>query len=138
MSLFFPDPNDPPLPPQEVRIRRLSAEPWHDRRRVRVDLEVTPFQKRPHGEIRITNALGEEVASLSIIGAMMPKMSFTVHLRETEPSGVYTVHASLYYFEQPEESRSPSNEMEWMLKQREPRVVSTQVASFTISDISDA
>ena len=134
MSLFFSDPNDPPLPPQEVRIRRLSAEPWHDRRRVRVDLEVTPFQKRPHGEIRITNARGEEVASLSIIGAMMPKMSFTVHLREKDPSGVYTVHASLYYFEEPEESSAPSSEIEAMLRQRQPRVVSTQVASFAMSD----
>lgn len=133
MSLFFPDPNDPPLPPQEVRIRRLSAEPWHDRRRVRVYLEVTPFQKRPHGEIRITNERGEEVANLSIIGAMLPKMEFTVHLREAEPHGTYTIHASLYYQEMLE-GGNPSPDEDTPIRMLQPHVVSTQVASFVISD----
>ncbi len=132
MSLFFPDPNDPPLPPEQVRIRRLSAEPWDDRRRVRVYLEVTPFQKRPHAEIRILNERGEEVANLSIIGTMLPKMAFTVHLREAHPGGVYTVHASLYYQEVPRASDLASGETGATLMPGEPQIVSTQVTTFSI------
>ena len=42
MDIFFQDPTDIPLPPEEVRIRELTAEPWPDGRRVRVYVELTP------------------------------------------------------------------------------------------------
>ena len=56
MDMFFADPNDPPLPPEEVRLRELRAEPWPDVLRVKVFLELTPFQKRPSAEGSIRNA----------------------------------------------------------------------------------
>ena len=99
MDIFFTDPNDIPLPPEEVRIRNFRAEPWPDKRRVRVYLEITPFQKRPNGEIEICNAEGNEVASLTIIETIDPKMDLTVHLRVAEPAGSYTASAVIYYYE---------------------------------------
>jgi hypothetical protein len=83
-----------------VRIRRFRAEPWPDNRRVRVYLEITPFQKRPNGEIQITDAPGNEVAHLSIIETIDPKMDFTVHLRADVIGGQYTASATVYYYEQ--------------------------------------
>ncbi|MEN8172069.1 MAG: hypothetical protein ABFS03_04235, partial [Chloroflexota bacterium] len=62
MDIFFTDPNDIPLPPDEVHIRKLSAEPWPDKKRVHVNLEISPFQKRPSGEIILTDSDGEEAA----------------------------------------------------------------------------
>jgi hypothetical protein len=85
-----------------VRIRQLLAAPWPDNRRVRVVLELTPFQKRPNGEIRILDSLGEEVANLSIVEAIDPKMEFTLHLRTAEPAGCYTTSAAVYYYEEEE------------------------------------
>lgn len=99
MDIFLTDPTDIPLPPEEVRIRHFRAEPWPDKRRVRVYLEITPFQKRPNGELEIRDANGNEVASLTIIETIDPKMDLTVHLRTSEPAGTYTASATVYYYE---------------------------------------
>ena len=99
MDIFFTDPTAIPLPPQEVRIRRFHAEPWPDKRRVRVNLEITPFQKGPNSEIEIRDADGNEVASLTIIETITPKMEMTIHLRGVEPAGVFTASATVYYYE---------------------------------------
>jgi hypothetical protein len=110
MDIFFSDPTDIPLPPGEVRIRSLSAKAWPDGRRVRVDLEITPFLKRPNGEIRITDAQGNEVANISIIETMNPKMEFTLHLRGSNHQGPYRVDALIFYneeAEQPADSEAP-------------------------------
>lgn len=100
MDIFFQDPTDIPLPPDEVRIRQFRAEPWPDNRRVRIYLELTPFQKRPNGEIQITDPPGNEVANLSIIETIDPKMDFTVHLRSDDIGGEYRASVTVYYYEQ--------------------------------------
>jgi hypothetical protein len=102
MDIFFQDPSDIPLPPDEVRIRRFEAEPWPDQRRVRVSLDVTPFQKRPNGEIKIFDPDGQEAALLTIVETVVSKMEFTVHLRGPSTEGEYTARAKIYYTEQEE------------------------------------
>ena len=97
MDIFFQDPSEIPLPPDEVRIRQFYAEPWPDGRRVRVFLELTPFQKHPNGEISVIDTQGEEVANLSIIETIDPKMEFTIHLRMPTPHGRYQVSAKVFY-----------------------------------------
>jgi hypothetical protein len=103
MDIFFQDPTDIPLPPGEVRIRQFRAEPWPDGQRVRITLELTPFLKRPNGEIRITDSQGAEAASISIIETMEPKMEFTMHLRGHGLRGPFTAAAYIFYLEEPEE-----------------------------------
>ena len=71
--------------------------PWPDRRRVQVTIELTPFQTRPNGEITITNKDEEEVASVSCIETIDPKMKFTLHLRTPETPGEYSVKAIIFY-----------------------------------------
>ncbi len=102
MDLFFTDPNEVPLPPEEVRIREFRVEPWLDGRRVRVTLEVDPFQKRPSAEVVIWNAAGDEVAEVTVIESMIRKMEFNMHLREPAPAGTYRAQAVLYYQTMPE------------------------------------
>jgi hypothetical protein len=102
MDIYFQDPSDIPLPPDEIQIRELRAEPYPDRRRVRIYLEITPFQQRPNCEIRVTDENNEVVASLSIIESIDTKMDFTIHLKGEEPSGSFTVSADIYYFEDDE------------------------------------
>ena len=97
MELFFLDPDEVPLPPNEVRIRDLAAEPWPDGRRVRISLEVDPFQKRPNIDILISNQAGKPVANTSIIETMTKKMEITMHLRGAPAPGQYHVRAELYY-----------------------------------------
>jgi hypothetical protein len=127
VDIFFNDPTDIPLPPDEVRIRHFEVNPWSDGRRVRVYLEVTPFQKRPNGEISITNAGGDELANISIIETMDPKMEFTLHLRGAELRGPYTVSAYIFYYE---ESADTSAEDDLPFKGRERTVVDRVTETF--------
>ena len=110
MDIFFHDPDDIPLPPNEVRIRQFNAQAYPDRRRVRVYLEITSFQKKPSAEITLSDARGEEVGSVSIIETIDPRMEMTMHLRGVAANGTYTARAELYYQDLPEETNgSPTD-----------------------------
>ncbi len=97
MDIFFADPSEVPLPPEDVRILDLKVEPYPDGRRVRVLMEVTPFLKKPHGDIFIKNNLGALVSTTSFIEAVTSKIEMTLHLREQKPGGTYTATAVLFY-----------------------------------------
>lgn len=97
MEIFFQDPNEIPLPPSEVRIRQLRAEPWPEGRKVRIYLELDPFQKRPNVEVTISDDQANPVAQASIIETMTRKLEFNMHLRHPNTAGWYSVRALLYY-----------------------------------------
>lgn len=97
MDIFFQDPNETPLPPNEVRIRELRADPWPDGQRVKVYLEVDPFQKRPSADVFIYDRDKHEVAQVSIIESMTRKMEFTMHLPQGNSQGDFTLRVVLFY-----------------------------------------
>ena len=97
MDIFFDNPNDPPVPPEEMAIRSLTVNPYEDRRRVAVDFEITPFEQRPNMEIDLHNQEGNLVATFSVVEAIEHKMSFTLHLREEDPGGEYTLTMVVFY-----------------------------------------
>jgi len=114
MDIFFQDPTAIPLPPEDVRIKELRAEPLPDNRRVRIFLETTPFQKRPNGEVIIANPRGDEVANVSIVESISPRMEFIMHLRGEVPPGEYHLSAVLYYdlaVDKPESPPEPREKM---------------------------
>jgi hypothetical protein len=127
MDIFFQDPTAIPLPPDEVRIKELRAEPLPDHRRVRVFLETTPFQKRPNGEVIIANPFGDEVANVSIVESISPRMEFIMHLRGEVPPGEYQLTAMIYY---DLEEDKPDNPPE----QRKKMVVDEGEAKFEIRE----
>jgi hypothetical protein len=102
MDIFFTDTSEIPLPPEQVRIRELRADPSPDGKRVRVYLEVDPFQKRPSVDLAILDQEGEEIATASIIESMTRKMELTMHLRRGVPGNSFTLHATLYFAALPE------------------------------------
>ncbi len=85
------------LPPNEVRITNLKVEAWPDGKRIRVHLNLTPFQQQPNLEVVLLNSRGNEVTSAMILEAMLPKFMVTLHIREPEPGEEYTVLARLSY-----------------------------------------
>ncbi len=97
MDIFFSDPNEHLLPPEEVRIRQLSVTPYPDKRRVAMKFEITPFEKRPNMEFELHNQEDLKVASFSVVEAIENKMEFTLHLREAEPGGSYTATMRVFY-----------------------------------------
>jgi len=89
--------------PEETKIISLTAQPYSDGYRLRVNIEVTPFQKRPYIEVTLHDANGDEVASTNIVEPMSWKLEFTMHIRG-ELNNPYALSAKLYYPE------GPSNE----------------------------
>jgi hypothetical protein len=97
MDIFFTDPNEIPLPPENVRIRELSAEPWPDGQKVRVYLETDPSQKRPSAELTIIDPQGEPISTISIVESMTRKIEVNMHIRSSPMAGDYTLAVSLYF-----------------------------------------
>ncbi len=99
-AFFFPDldgVNDNRVPPEEVRIEKLDAEPYADGKRVRVNFDMTPFKVRPHADVVLLNPAGNPAASISIIEPMSWSLEFTLHLREARQDGNYKLMARIFY-----------------------------------------
>ncbi|HSL30823.1 MAG TPA: hypothetical protein VK900_16600 [Anaerolineales bacterium] len=100
MDFFLPEDHLQRMTPEETRITTLNATPYPDGYRLRVNIEMTPFQKRPHLEVVLNDASGDEVASSSIVEPMSWKIEFTMHIRG-ELKNPYTLEAKLFYPEGP-------------------------------------
>lgn len=129
MDIFFQDPTEVPLSPDEVRIRDVSVKPYPDGRRVRVHVELDPFQKRPNLELVIVDAQDEQIAQAQVIETMSRRLEMTLHLRGSQPLGGYTLRVLLYYEELPQAIQGePASEVP------APRVVDRRQVSFTLAE----
>jgi hypothetical protein len=97
MDIFFNDPNDVPLPPDQIEVRELTGVPNQEGSRVLVHFEITPFQERPNIEVKLTDQTGKQVAAFSVVEAIENKMDFTLHLREPDTKGKYTLSLEVIY-----------------------------------------
>lgn len=96
MEFFFPEDNLNRMTPEETQISDLSVKPYPDGSRLHVNIEITPFQKRPYVEVTLNDVHGNEAASVSIIEPMTWKLEFTMHVRG-EIQNPYTLEAKLFY-----------------------------------------
>ena len=96
MDFFLPEDHLQRAVPEETRITSLTATPYPDGYRLRVNIEITPFQQRPHLEVVLKDADNEEIASTSIIEPLGWKIEFTMHIRG-ELNNPYTLEARLFY-----------------------------------------
>ena len=96
MDFFLPEDHLQRAVPEETRITSLTAAPYPDGYRLRVNIEITPFQQRPHLEVVLKDANHEEIASSSIIEPLGWKIEFTMHIRG-ELNNPYTLEARLFY-----------------------------------------
>jgi hypothetical protein len=98
MDAFFLDPQVQRLPPEETRILGLRAEPYPEGKRVRVNLELTPFLQRPYIELILSDPEGNEVSSASIVEPVSCTLELTLHLRvSAQIAGTYRLAAHLSY-----------------------------------------
>src|SRR4030095_10197134 len=104
MDFFFPEDNLQRMTPEETHITSLSAEPYPDGYRLRVNIEITTFPKRPYIEVTINTANVEKIASSSIAEPLTWKLEFTMHIRG-ELKNPYTIEAKLFYPDGP--SKAP-------------------------------
>jgi hypothetical protein len=113
MDFFFPELSDDgeniPVPPAEMRFLELRAEPVIDDGplRIRVYVEVTPFQKRPFIEVVLTGEKGQEIATASVIEPLQRKNVFTMHIRGGQQRGKFNLYARMYY---PSNTENPTDQ----------------------------
>lgn len=100
-----PSPNARPR--ADVRFLGLRVEPWPDGRRVKILIDLTPFQELPNLEITILDAHSNEAAHTAIIENADEKLVFTMHLRGGQPeSEEFLLHATLGYPDLPDVDRA--------------------------------
>ena len=102
MDFFFPEDHLERTSPEETKILSLTAEPYEDGRRVRVNIEMSFFAKRPHLEVTLTDTENQEISSASFVEPMNFKLEFTLHLRTEPADGPLELEARLFYPDGPE------------------------------------
>ena len=136
MDFFFPEDNLNRMTPEETHITALSAEPYPDGYRLRVNIQITPFQKRPYIEVVLKDSDGAEVASSSIVEPLSWKLEFTMHIRD-ELKNPYTVEAQLYY---PDGPSAELQKFTFDVKPPQPDSLNTKdtIPLATPKDLNDA
>jgi hypothetical protein len=81
MEFFLLDPQVARLPSEETRILDLRAEPYPDGKRVRVNLELTPFLHRPEAELTLTDPTSQTCTSASVIETAGRKLELNLRIR---------------------------------------------------------
>lgn len=104
MNIFLQDPNEIRLPPEEVRLTHVEVRPQPAGKQVKIQLELTPFMKRPNIEVTITSKTGNEVGRTHLLEIMLHKLEFTMHLRQVEFTDEFTMETTVYYQKLPEPS----------------------------------
>ena len=90
-------PSEDALPPSQVHFTKLSAEPWADGRRVRVNLELSPFQQPPNLILAVHDHEKNEVSRVVFVEMQETSLTFTIHLRGSALPGRYSLTASVSY-----------------------------------------
>lgn len=103
---FFEDGFELPKERADVRLKNLGVYVHEDGRRVAVGFELTPFRERPSLEVTATNAAGEAAGSMTVIEALSPNFSLTMHLRDAHPTDIYQIEAIVYYDDKEEGGRT--------------------------------
>ncbi|MGA9532804.1 MAG: hypothetical protein WBR18_08830 [Anaerolineales bacterium] len=101
MDLHFVEPDEAPVPPDAVKVRRIDLVPRSDGRRIVVHLELTPFLERPTVEVVLIHPSGEVAAETSIIETVDHQLEFTLHLRSPAQAGEYRCRVTVGYRGQP-------------------------------------
>jgi len=99
MGFFQIDPNVERMPPAGIRLLNLNAEPYLEGKRLKVGLDLIPFQQKPNIDLTLVDSLGELVASTSIIEPVKWNLELNLHIRKFSPSqnGVYKLTVVISY-----------------------------------------
>lgn len=90
-------PSENALPPQQVHIIRCTVTPWPDGKRVKVNLELSPFQQPPNVTLVLHDQNINEISRVLLVETQVTNLSFTMHIRHPTVQGNYSLTASISY-----------------------------------------
>jgi hypothetical protein len=82
MEFYLTEPETERLPPADTRLLVLRAAPYPDGRRLRIALDLTPFEQKPTLELTLKNSAEQVVAETSIIEVVSWGIEITLHIRK--------------------------------------------------------
>ena len=65
---------------QDINILEISAEPYPDKRRIKVLFRLSSFKKLPNISVTLSNEDGDTVASAKMVDIIYPENEITLHL----------------------------------------------------------
>ena len=86
-----------PLPPNEVRFIDLKIEPWEDKKRLKVFVQISEFTQPPNLNFYISNSSSEIISEVTMIENVDTEIVFTMHLRSSNLSNQLSLSAEIYY-----------------------------------------
>jgi len=99
MDIFFSDPDEIPLPPGEIRFRDIQVNPIDDSNKIKIYIEIDPFQKKPNIDLVVFNNRREIATSVNIIESIQRKIEIIAHLKRNTADVEFNLEAKLYYSE---------------------------------------
>ena len=99
MDIFFSDPDEIPLPPDEIRFRNIQVYPIDDSNKIKIFIEIDPFRKKPNIDLVVFNNRREIATSVNIIESIQRKMEIIAHLKRNTADIEFNLEATLYYSE---------------------------------------
>lgn len=99
MGFFQIDPNVERMLPADTRLLNVRAELYSDGKRLKVGLDLTPFQQKPYLDLVLTDSSGEIITTTSIIEPVNWNLELNLHIRKssTSDNGVYKLTVVISY-----------------------------------------
>ncbi len=91
------EPRKRSIPEHPAHITDLSAELSEDRRKVRVMVELDRSDTKPDLGLRLLDKKGREVCRADIVELFGETMTFTMHIRQTDPVFPLTLLCRMSY-----------------------------------------
>ena len=99
MGFFQIDPNVERMLPADTRLLNVRAELYSDGKRLKVGLDLTPFQQKPYLDLVLTDSSGKIITTTSIIEPVNWNLELNLHIRKssTSDNGVYKLTVVISY-----------------------------------------
>ena len=136
MDPFFTEPDADRQPMELIRFENISVEPYPDRKKVKLLIEVTPFLEKPNIEIGLFNQDGILIASMSLVEIIEYKFELTLHIKNVSLHGENLIQANIYYDDLSQYEIKENNEEETK-KPAGNKIVNKMQKRFTIQEIED-
>ncbi len=86
---------------KDIDILEFRAELYPDRRRVKVDFQLSAFQTNPNANLTLVNQEGNRIASVNIVNIFTESNEITLHIpAHQDQPGKYQVEMELFYLQE--------------------------------------
>lgn len=86
-----------PLPPKEVHFQDLRVEPWEDKTRLKIFVNISEFLNPPNINFYIKDSKNSILSEVTLIENVDKEFVFTMHLRNYTIQKELTMYGEIFY-----------------------------------------